>query len=157
MRSCNQIRPFWNYPNFIILSRDRVTVDEVCVGNRIYSYSCGFQLQVTIALSLIQTLCSSLLHILSFLSLLCLQRLLPGNGFQFRSSSASDFTSILAGGCLTTNSMVLSNGLQQWGLPRLHQGRPSATTSDGSVSQPLTADSSLCRLTLLTGFKSKSR
>jgi hypothetical protein len=45
------------------------------------------QLQiVTTALSLIHTLCSSLKHALSFLSLLCLHRLSPGNGSQRRRS-----------------------------------------------------------------------
>jgi hypothetical protein len=39
-------------------------------------------LQVTIALSLIQTLCSSLQHVLSLLSLLCLHQSLPGDGSQ---------------------------------------------------------------------------
>jgi hypothetical protein len=42
------------------------------------------------------------------------------------------------------DSSLLRNGLQQWGLlrlPRLHQGRPSATISDGSVSQLLNTDS----------------
>jgi hypothetical protein len=40
------------------------------------------KLQATIALSLIRTLCSSLQHALSLLSLLYLRRLSPGNGLQ---------------------------------------------------------------------------
>jgi hypothetical protein len=45
--------------------------------------------------------------------------------------SASKFTSLLAGDCLTTNSMLLHNGIQQWEplrLPCLYQGRLSAMT-----------------------------
>jgi hypothetical protein len=52
--------------------------------------------------------------------------------------------SLLADNCLTTNSALLCNDLQQWGLyrlPRLHQGWLSAMTSGMSVSQLLTADS----------------
>jgi hypothetical protein len=61
-------------------------------------------------------------------------------------SSTSMLTFLLASNCLTTNSALLHNDLQQWGLlhlPRLHQGRMSAATSNGSVSQLLTADSQL--------------
>jgi hypothetical protein len=61
-------------------------------------------------------------------------------------SSASVCTSLLAGDFLTTNSVLLLNVLHQWGIlhfPRLHQKWPSATTSDGSASQLITADSLL--------------
>jgi hypothetical protein len=43
-------------------------------------------------------------------------------------SSVSVFTSLLTADCLTTNSKLLRNDLQQWGLlrlPRVHQGRLS--------------------------------
>jgi hypothetical protein len=56
------------------------------------------------------------------------------------------FAHFLAGDILTTYSALLRRHVQQWGLLRLlrlHKGRPSATTSDGSVSQLLTADSLL--------------
>jgi hypothetical protein len=39
------------------------------------------------------------------------------------------------------NSALLRSDLQRWGLPR--QGRPSAATSDGSVSKLISADSRL--------------
>jgi hypothetical protein len=59
------------------------------------------ELQVTIALSLIHTLCSSLQHILRLFNLLCLYQLLPGDG-----SSDSMLTFLPAGDCLTTNSLL---------------------------------------------------
>jgi hypothetical protein len=52
--------------------------------------------------------------------------------------------SSLVGVYLTTNLVLLHSGLQQLGLLRLShlcQGQLSATTSDGSVSQLLAADS----------------
>jgi hypothetical protein len=53
---------------------------------------------------------------------------LSGDGYQCVASLASVFTSLLAGYCLTTKSVLLRNGLQQWvllRLPRRHQGRLS--------------------------------
>jgi hypothetical protein len=64
------------------------------------------QLQVTIALSLIHTFCSLLQHVRNLLSLLYLHRLSPDNGLQSVASSASVFTSLLAGDWLTTNSLL---------------------------------------------------
>jgi hypothetical protein len=65
-------------------------------------------------------------------------------------------TAPLLAGCvyLTTNSALLRNSLQQWELiclPRLRQGRPSVSTSDGAVSQLLTAEPRLSRLRLMVG------
>jgi hypothetical protein len=56
-------------------------------------------MQVTIALSLIHTLYNSLQHTLCSLSVLYLQRLSPGNGYQAVTSSASVLTPLLAGDC----------------------------------------------------------
>jgi hypothetical protein len=71
-------------------------------------------------------------------------------------SSAFVLTFVPASDCFTTNMALLRKYLQQWGLlhlPRLRQGRPSASTSDGSVSQLLTIDSRLMTL----DFKVKAR
>jgi hypothetical protein len=61
----------------------------------------------------------------------------------------------MAGDYLTTNSALLRNDLQQWGLfrlPSLHQESPSATTTDGSVPHLLTADCRLALICLPTDF-----
>jgi hypothetical protein len=69
-------------------------------------------------------------------------------------SSASMFTSLLAGDCLTTNSVSLCNDLQQWGLLCLHQGQLSHNRL-GLVCLP--ADSIDCSLdSRLGGFKGKT-
>jgi hypothetical protein len=67
----------------------------------------------------------------------------------------------MVGDCLTTNSALLRNDLQQSGLlclPCLQQGRPSATITDGSVSKLITADSQLlASLDWLTQSQSQSQ
>jgi hypothetical protein len=89
------------------------------------------QLQVTLTLSLIHTHYKSLLHgVLSVCGVFtgCLV-----TASHVVAPSASVFTSLLAGDCLTTNSMLLHNGIkhrERLRLPCLHQGRQSAMTSD---------------------------
>jgi ABC-type transport system involved in cytochrome c biogenesis permease component len=98
--------------------------------------------------SQIHTFYSSLHHALSLLSLPVFTGCLI-TASKAVVSSYSVFTSLLAGDYLTTNGALLRNVLQPWGLlclPRLHQGRLSATTSDGSIFQLLTADSRLPEL-----------
>jgi hypothetical protein len=65
-----------------MLSRVLVTIDGVWFGNFIYWNLTDPWLQIIITLSLIHTVCSSLQHVLSLLSLLCLHQSLPGDGFQ---------------------------------------------------------------------------
>jgi hypothetical protein len=83
-----------------------VIIDGVWIGNWIYLTLADRNYELSIALSLIYTLYNSLQHAQSLLNLLCLHRLSPSNSFQHRSFlRGSVFTSLLAGECLTTNSL----------------------------------------------------
>jgi hypothetical protein len=71
------------------------------------------------ALSLIHTLYNSLQHALNLLNMLYLHRLLPGNGFQSRSFSASVLTPLLVGDCLTTKYNLHLSCLQHLDTDRV--------------------------------------
>jgi hypothetical protein len=70
--------------HILCIQTSSLSIEWVWIGNCIY-WTLS-QLEVTIALSLIHTLCSSLQHVLSLLSLLCLHQSLSGNGFRHHRS-----------------------------------------------------------------------
>jgi hypothetical protein len=109
-----------------------VTIDGFWIDN-CNDWTYNSQLQVTIALSLRQTLCSSLQYVLSLLSLLCLYQSLPRNGFQRRRSIIlhvnefwSLFTVTITGvselDCLASNCLKQTN--------KLHGLSPRANYTD---------------------------
>jgi hypothetical protein len=81
-----------------ILSHDRVWLQT---GFGLVT-GCIEHLQIVTTSMYIHTLYNSLQHALRPLSLLCLHRLSPGNGFQRRSFLSSVFTSLLTGDRLTS-------------------------------------------------------
>jgi hypothetical protein len=116
----------------IVLDRGYIVfiLSRVCVSKRGFGLVIGFiehlrnWVQVRRALSLIHTLCSSLQHVLSLLSLLCLHQALSGSGFQTRISinfrvqgfmpslavaylTATPELNLLASNCRTLNSTRL--------------------------------------------------
>jgi hypothetical protein len=118
--------------------------------------TCRSYTQVTIALSLIHTLRNLLQYALSLLSVLC-RHLLSGNVFQHRkffSYRVQRLLSLLTGVCPTTRLGIATQRFKTVGSPPppTPLGQLSATTSDGSVSQLLTADTRLSTHSSLTGL-----